>query len=188
MIGAETFSRILDWDDRTTCVLFGDGAGAVVLEAQEQPRRDQRPRHPHLASALGRPAQGEAVSSTAALHRRRTVGHLRMEGKEVFKHAVGMITDVIDDAVQGDRDVPPTTSTGSFRIRPTSASSTPRRTSSTLRREKVVPPSTDTATPRPPRFRWRFDAVADGRIKKGDLVLFEAMGGGFTWGSVLVRW
>ena len=98
VIGAETFSRILDWDDRTTCVLFGDGAGAVVLEAQQQPGDDQRPRHPHLASALGRPAQGEAVSSMAARHRRKTVGHLRMEGKEVFKHAVGMITDVIYDA------------------------------------------------------------------------------------------
>ena len=97
VIGAETFSRLLDWTDRTTCVLFGDGAGAVVLEAQDQPGRPRRSRHPDGAAALRRAPQVEALcgwrpSSTG------TVGHLRMEGREVFRHAVAMITDVVEDA------------------------------------------------------------------------------------------
>ena len=102
VIGAETFSRILDWNDRTTCVLFGDGAGAIVLEAQEQPgtRADRGLLTTHLRSD-GRHKSKLYVdggpSSTG------TVGHLRMEGREVFKHAVAMITDVIDGRLQGHR-------------------------------------------------------------------------------------
>ena len=97
MIGAETFSRILDWTDRTTCVLFGDGAGAVVLEAQEQPgaTADRGLLTTHLRSDGRHKAKlyvDGGPSSTG------TVGHLRMEGREVFKHAVAMITDVIEDA------------------------------------------------------------------------------------------
>jgi 3-oxoacyl-[acyl-carrier-protein] synthase III len=97
VIGAETFSRILDWNDRTTCVLFGDGAGAVVVEAQEGTGRARGSWRADHASALGRPPPtklfvdgGPSTTGTA--------GHLRMEGREVFKHAVGMITDVITDA------------------------------------------------------------------------------------------
>src|SRR5690348_5751183 len=97
VIGAETFSRILDWNDRTTCVLFGDGAGALVLEAQEQPGtpEDRGVLTTHLRSDGRHKAKlyvDGGVSST------QTVGHLRMEGREVFKHAVAMITDVIEDA------------------------------------------------------------------------------------------
>ena len=154
VIGSETFSRILDWTDRGTCVLFGDGAGAVVLEAQEQPgTRDDRGiltvrlrsdgRHKSKLYVDGGP------SSTG------TVGHLRMEGREVFRHAVAMITDVVEDAFKATGYDASPTSTGSFRIRPTNGSSTARRTSSASRRTKSSPPSTATATHRRPRSRWR---------------------------------
>ena len=99
MIGAETFSRILDWNDRGTCVLFGDGAGAVVLEAQPQPGtpHDRGILTTHLRSD-GRHKDKLYVDGGPSST--QTVGHLRMEGREVFKHAVGMITDVIDDAFE----------------------------------------------------------------------------------------
>ena len=99
MIGAETFSRILDWNDRTTCVLFGDGAGAVVLEAQQQPgtREDRGILTTHLRSD-GRHKDKLYVDGGPSST--QTVGHLRMEGREVFKHAVAMITDVIEDAFE----------------------------------------------------------------------------------------
>ena len=118
-----------------------------------------------------------------------TVGHLRMEGREVFKHAVGMITDVIEATFAAGRH---------HRRRPRLVRAAPgqqahhRRLGQEARHRRAKrwsSPSTCTATPRPPRFRWRLPlAVADGRIKKGDLVLLEAMGGGFTWGAVLLRW
>ena len=97
VIGAETFSRILDWNDRTTCVLFGDGAGALVLEAQEQPggREDRGILTTHLRSDGRHRAKLYVDGGPSST---QTVGHLRMEGREVFKHAVAMITDVIDDA------------------------------------------------------------------------------------------
>ena len=102
VIGAETFSRILDWNDRGTCVLFGDGAGAVVLEAQQQPgtAADRGMLTTHLRSD-GRHKSKLYVDGGPSST--RTVGHLRMEGREVFKHAVGMITDVIVRCVQGHR-------------------------------------------------------------------------------------
>src|SRR6185437_2804674 len=97
VIGAETFSRILDWNDRTTCVLFGDGAGAVVLEAQEQPgtTEDRGILTTHLRSDGRHKAKLYVDGGPSST---QTVGHLRMEGREVFKHAVAMITDVIEDA------------------------------------------------------------------------------------------
>ncbi len=98
VIGAETFSRILDWTDRGTCVLFGDGAGAVVMEAQAQPGTRERPRHPRPRT-FARTA-GTRASSMSMADRPRPApsGTCAMEGREVFKHAVGMITDVIKDA------------------------------------------------------------------------------------------
>ena len=134
VIGAETFSRILDWNDRATCVLFGDGAGAIVLDAQPQSgiKPDRGVLTTHLRSDGRHKSKlyvDGGVSST------QTVGHLRMEGREVFKHAVGMITDVIVDAFKATAP-PPTTSTGSCRIRPTSGSSMLRRTSCILRRRR----------------------------------------------------
>ena len=123
VIGAETFSRILDWTDRATCVLFGDGAGAVVLEASEQPgAREDRGVLTTQLRADGRYRSKLYVdggpSSTG------TVGHLRMEGREVFRFAVGMITEVVDAAPSKRPATAPRTSTGSCPTRPTSGSST----------------------------------------------------------------
>jgi len=187
VIGAETFSRILDWNDRGTCVLFGDGAGAIVLEAQEQPgtaadrgvltaklRSDGR--HRSKLYVDGGP------SSTG------TVGQLRMEGREVFRHAVGMITDVIEDAFAAtgysaddvDWFVP---HQANKRIIDGSAHKlgiAPQKIVTTVDRH-----GNTSAASIPLALA---EASADGRIKAGDLVLLEAMGGGFTWGSALVRW
>jgi 3-oxoacyl-[acyl-carrier-protein] synthase-3 len=187
VIGAETFSRILDWTDRGTCVLFGDGAGALVIEAQEQPgtRGDRGLLTAHLRSD-GRHKTKLYVdggpSSTG------TVGHLRMEGREVFRHAVAMITDVIEDAFRAtgysaediDWFVPHQAnkriidgSAHKLGIAPAKVVSTVERHGNTS--AASIPLALGVA-------------VADGRIKRGDLVLLEAMGGGFTWGSALIRW
>jgi 3-oxoacyl-[acyl-carrier-protein] synthase-3 len=187
VIGAETFSRILDWNDRTTCVLFGDGAGAVVLEAQEQPgtRDDRGILTSHLRSD-GRHKDKLYVDGGPSST--QTVGHLRMEGREVFKHAVAMVTDVITDAFKatgygaGDIDwfVPHQAnkriidgSAHKLGIAPEKVVTTVDRHGNTS--AASIPLALDVA-------------VKDGRIKPGDLVMLEAMGGGFTWGSVLVRW
>src|SRR6202040_4194878 len=187
VIGSETFSRILDWTDRTTCVLFGDGAGAVVLDGQVQPgTREDRGiltsrlrsdgRHKHKLYVDGGP------SST------QTVGHLRMEGREGFKHAVGMITDVIVDA---------------FKATGTTAQEidwfVPHQAN-----KRIIDASAHKLDIAPQKVVLTVDlhgntsaasiplalavAVKDGRVKKGDVVLLEAMGGGFTWGSALLRW
>jgi 3-oxoacyl-[acyl-carrier-protein] synthase-3 len=187
VIGAETFSRILDWNDRGTCVLFGDGAGAVVLEAQEQAGTlsDRGVLTTHLRSD-GRHKSKLYVdggpSSTM------TVGHLRMEGREVFKHAVGMITDVIVDAFKAtgltaddiDWFIP---HQANKRIIDASAHKlhiAPQKVVLTVDRH-----GNTSAASIPLAISV---AVKDGRVKKGDLVLLEAMGGGFTWGSALLRW
>jgi 3-oxoacyl-[acyl-carrier-protein] synthase III len=187
VIGSETFSRILDWKDRGTCVLFGDGAGAVVVELQQQPgtREDRGILSAHLRSD-GRHKSKLYVdggpSSTM------TVGHLRMEGRAVFKHAVAMVTDVIEDAFKAtgytaddiDWFVP---HQANQRI----IDDTAKKLG--LAPEKVVitvaKHGNTSAASIPLALAT---AVADGRIKQGDLVMLEAMGGGFTWGSVLVRW
>jgi 3-oxoacyl-[acyl-carrier-protein] synthase-3 len=187
VIGSETFSRLLDWTDRTTCVLFGDGAGAIVLEAQEQPgTREDRGvltvrlrsdgRHKSKLYVDGGP------SSTG------TVGHLRMEGREVFKHAVAMITDVVEDAFKAtgytvadiDWFIPHQAnkriidgSAHKLGIAPTKVVITVDRHGNT------------SAASIPLALA---DAVADRRIKRGDLLLLEAMGGGFTWAAALLRW
>jgi len=187
VIGAETFSRLLDWEDRTTCVLFGDGAGAVVVEASEGVG---------LTSDTGIIA---AKLRSDGCHKSKlyvdggpsttkTVGHLRMQGREVFRHAVGMITDVIEDSfsVAGisaddiDWFVP---HQANRRIIDASAKKLG------IADEKVVVTvdrhGNTSAASVPLALSV---AVADGRIKKGDMVLLEAMGGGFTWGAILLRW
>jgi 3-oxoacyl-[acyl-carrier-protein] synthase-3 len=187
VIGAETFSRILDWTDRGTCVLFGDGAGAIVLEAQEQPGKtsDRGVLTTHLRSD-GRHKSKLYVDGGPGST--QTVGHLRMEGREVFKHAVGMITDVIVDAFnatglsseQIDWFVP---HQANKRIIDASAHKLH------IAPQKVVLTvdlhGNTSAASIPLALAL---AVKDGRIKKGDIVLLEAMGGGFTWGSALLRW
>jgi 3-oxoacyl-[acyl-carrier-protein] synthase-3 len=187
VIGAETFSRILDWTDRGTCVLFGDGAGAIVVEAQSQDgsRNDRGLLTSHLRSDGRHKAKlfvDGGPSSTG------TVGHLRMEGREVFKFAVGAITDVIKDvfadtgytAADIDWFVP---HQANKRIIDGSAHKlgiAPQKVVTTVDRHgntsaASIPLALDVA-------------IKDGRIKRGDLVLLEAMGGGFTWGAALVRW
>jgi 3-oxoacyl-[acyl-carrier-protein] synthase-3 len=187
VIGAETFSRILDWNDRGTCVLFGDGAGAVVLEAQTEPGKtsDRGVLTTHLRSD-GRHKSKLFVDGGPSST--QTVGLLRMEGREVFKHAVGMITDVIVDAFNAtgltaediDWFIP---HQANKRIIDASAHKlhiAPQKVVLTVDQH-----GNTSAASIPLALAV---AVKDGRVKKGDLVLFEAMGGGFTWGSALVRW
>jgi 3-oxoacyl-[acyl-carrier-protein] synthase-3 len=187
VIGSETFSRILDWTDRGTCVLFGDGAGALVLEAQLQPgtREDRGILTSHLRSD-GRHKSKLYVDGGPSST--QTVGHLRMEGRAVFKHAVAMITDVIEDAFRAtgysaddiDWFVP---HQANKRIIDDSAKKlgiAPDKIVSTVERH-----GNTSAASIPLALAV---AVADGRIKRGDLVLMEAMGGGFTWAASLVRW
>lgn len=187
VIGAETFSRILDWNDRTTCVLFGDGAGAVVLEAQQQPgtREDRGILTSHLRSD-GRHKSKLYVDGGPSST--QTVGHLRMEGRSVFKHAVGMITDVIEDAFKAtgyraddlDWFIP---HQANKRIIDDSAKKLG------IAPEKVVITVDRHGNTSAASIPLALDvARKDGRVKQGDLMLFEAMGGGFTWGSALVRW
>ncbi|SEH24457.1 beta-ketoacyl-ACP synthase III [Rhizobium sp. NFR12] len=187
VIGAETFSRILDWNDRTTCVLFGDGAGAVVLEAQEGEGTiaDRGILTAHLRSDG---SHKDKLYVDGGPSTTGTVGHLKMEGREVFKHAVAMITDVIEDAFEAtgttaediDWLVP---HQANRRIIDGSAKKL------NIPTEKVVVTvdihGNTSAASIPLALSV---ACADGRIKKGDLVMLEAMGGGFTWGAVLIRW
>jgi 3-oxoacyl-[acyl-carrier-protein] synthase-3 len=187
VIGSETFSRLLDWTDRTTCVLFGDGAGAVVVESQLQggTREDRGILTSHLRSD-GRYRSKLYVdggpSSTG------TVGHLRMEGRAVFKHAVAMISDVIEDtfAATGygasdiDWFVP---HQANKRIIDDSAHKLG------IAPEKVILTVEKHGNTSAASIPLALSVgVADGRIKRGNLVLMEAMGGGFTWGATLVRW
>jgi 3-oxoacyl-[acyl-carrier-protein] synthase-3 len=187
VIGAETFSRILDWSDRTTCVLFGDGAGALVLEAQPQSgtAADRGLLTTHLRSD-GRYKSKLYVDGGPSST--QTVGHLRMEGREVFKHAVAMITDVIYDAFKAtgtsaadiDWFVP---HQANKRIIDGSAHKlgiAPEKVVVTVDRH-----GNTSAASIPLALT---DAVADRRIKRGNLILLEAMGGGFTWGAALLRW
>jgi 3-oxoacyl-[acyl-carrier-protein] synthase III len=187
VIGSETFSRILDWNDRGTCVLFGDGAGAVVLEAQPQPgtRTDRGVLTSHLRSDGRHKAKLYVDGGPSST---QTVGHLRMEGRAVFKHAVAMITDVIEDAFKAtgytaadiDWFVP---HQANQRIIDDSARKlgiAPEKVVSTVDKHG------NTSAASIPLALTA--AVADGRIKRGDLVMLEAMGGGFTWGAALVRW
>jgi 3-oxoacyl-[acyl-carrier-protein] synthase III len=187
VIGSETFSRILDWNDRTTCVLFGDGAGAVVVEAQMQPGAQED--RGILAAKLRSDGRHKTKlyvdggpSST------QTVGHLRMEGRAVFKHAVAMVSDVIEDAFKAtgytaediDWFVPHQANKRIIDDTAKKLGLPPEKVVLTVDRH-----GNTSAASIPLALSV---AVADGRIKRGDLVMLEAMGGGFTWGAVLLRW
>ncbi len=187
VIGAETFSRILDWEDRGTCVLFGDGAGAVVLQGSESrggpEERGILSTHIH---SDGR--HHDALYVDGGPSSTGTVGHLRMEGREVFRHAVVRMSEAIDQALEhnhltpGDIDwlVP---HQANMRI----IEAMGRRLH--LPAERVVctvDRHANTSAASIPLALW--EAVGDGRIKEGDMVMLEGMGGGFTWGSALVRW
>jgi len=182
VIGAETFSRILDWEDRTTCVLFGDGAGALVLSAEETEggilatKLHADGRHNDLLFVDGGP------SSTG------TVGKLRMKGREVFRHAVinlaGVLNEVLAEAGLSSSDVD--------WVVPHQANA--RILDATAKKlglppEKIVVTVDRHANTSAASVPLAFDtAVKDGRIKRGDVVVLEAMGGGFTWGAAALRY
>jgi 3-oxoacyl-[acyl-carrier-protein] synthase III len=182
VIGAETFSRLLDWDDRTTCVLFGDGAGALVLSAEAgdsgiiATRLHADGRHNDLLFVDGGP------STTG------TVGKLRMKGREVFRHAVvnlaAVLTEVLDAAGLTAADVD--------WVVPHQANA--RILDATARKlglpaEKVVVTVDEHANTSAASVPLAFDtAIKDGRIQRGDIVVLEAMGGGFTWGAAALRY
>jgi 3-oxoacyl-[acyl-carrier-protein] synthase-3 len=185
VIGSETFSRILDWEDRGTCVLFGDGAGAVVLTAEDVPGETPRGIMSVMLHADGRHNQLLYVDGGPSTT--GTVGKLRMKGREVFKHAVNNLASVLTEAVekaglsieQVDWVVP---HQANQRILDATAKKLG------LAPEKVIATVAEHANTSAASVPLAFDqAVRDGRIKAGDVVVFEAMGGGFTWGAAVVR-
>ena len=188
VIGSETFSRILDWKDRTTCVLFGDGAGAIVLGAEESAATDPRSARGILASKLhadGRHNQLLYVDGGPSTT--GTVGKLRMKGQEVFRHAVVNLASVLNevmslaglDARDIDWLVP---HQANARI----LDATARKLK--LPAERVVMTVDRHANTSAASVPLALDvAMRDGRIKSGDLVVLEAMGGGFTWGACVLR-
>ncbi len=187
VIGAETFSRIIDWEDRTTCVLFADGAGAIVLEASEEEgtNQDRGILTNHLHSDGDK---HDLLYVDGGPSSTQTTGHLRMEGREVFRHAVTNLANVVGEALEAtgmsaddiDWLIPHQANkriidgTGrKLKMDPSKVVVTVDRHGNTS--AASVPLALD-------------EAVRDGRVKRGDLLLLEAMGGGFTWGSSLVRW
>ena len=184
VIGAETMSRILDWNDRTTCVLFGDGAGAVALEAREVAEDGPGVLVTHL-HADG--AHNELLYVDGGPSSTQTVGHIRMKGREVFRHAVTNLADVLGN-VLADQGFAPSDIDW---VVPHQANQ--RIIDATAKKlglpaERVVLTVDRHANTSAASVPLAFDtAVRDGRIKPGDLVVLEAMGGGFTWGASLVR-
>ena len=183
VIGSETFSRILDWEDRTTCVLFGDGAGAVVLKADDRGDRGVLSVSLHADGRHNDLLYVDGGPSTTG-----TVGKLRMKGKEVFRHAVVNLAAVMGEALEraglamADVDwvVP---HQANRRI----LDATARKLG--LAPERVVITVDEHANTSAASVPLALDgAVRDGRIKRGDLILLEAMGGGFTWGAAVVRY
>ena len=190
VIGAETFSRILDWEDRTTCVLFGDGAGAVVLRAEAGPegtpageRRGIMSTHLHADGRHHDMLYVDGGPSSTG-----TSGFLRMRGREVFRHAVNNLSSVVVEALEAN-DL---TADAIDWLVPHQANR--RIIDHTARKLKLpadkvvltVAEHGNTSAASVPLALH--EAVSDGRIKQGDVILMEAMGGGFTWGAVLARW
>ena len=182
VIGAETMSRIIDWTDRETCVLFGDGAGAVVLEAAETPGI--------LYSTLGADGRYRDLlyASSGVSLRQREGAALRMKGNEVFKVAVKTLENLVDDVVEknnlekGQIDwlIP---HQANIRI----ISATAKRLD--LPMERVILTVREHGNTSAASVPMALDtAIRDGRIKRGDLLLLEAFGGGFTWGASLIRY
>lgn len=187
VIGAETFSRILDWTDRSTCVLFGDGAGAVVLEAQ--PQHGTRDDRGILATRIRSDGRYEDLLYVdGGPGSTKTVGHLRMNGREVFRHAVQKITGVIEETLvmtdyaadEIDLYVPHQANKRILDGIVKKLGVKPEKIMVTLDRH-----GNTSAASIPLALNQAFE---EHRLKEGNLVLMEAMGGGFTWGAVLARW
>ncbi len=187
VIGAETFSRILDWKDRTTCVLFGDGAGAVVLRREDGAADVNQPGiiSTHLHSD-GRYKDHLYVDGGPSST--QSTGYLRMAGREVFRHAVTNLANVVNEALEANNVTPDQVDW----VVPHQANqrildATARKLNlDSARVISTVAEHANTSAASVPLALST--AVADGRIKRGQLVVLEAMGGGFTWGACLVRW
>ncbi len=187
VIGAETFSRILDWEDRATCVLFGDGAGAVVISAEESEGgpQDRGILSSHLHSD-GR--YNDLLYVDGGVSSTKSTGYLRMKGKEVFRHAVVKLANVVQEALDfngletGDVDM----------VIPHQANK--RILDATVRKLKIDPAKVMVTVQKHANTSAASiplaldEAVREKRIARGDIVMLEAMGGGFTWGSCLIRW
>jgi 3-oxoacyl-[acyl-carrier-protein] synthase-3 len=187
VIGAEVNSRILDWTDRATCVLFGDGAGAAILERVEL--AEGAPDRGVLATALRTDGgHWEKLYVDGGPSTTRTVGHVRMRGHEVFRHAVGMISDVVESTLAAgghavsdlDWFVPHQANKRIIDGAGHKLGIPPEKVIVTVDRH-----ANTSAASVPLALA---EGVADGRIKRGDLVMLEAMGAGFTWGASLIRW
>ena len=187
VIGAETFSRILDWSDRSTCVLFGDGAGAVVLEAQTQ--HGTREDRGILATKIRSDGRFEDLLYVdGGPGSTKTVGHVRMNGREVFRHAVQKISGVIEETLvesgyapdEIDLFIPHQANKRILDGIAKKLGVAPEKIVITLDRH-----GNTSAASIPLALNDAFEAH---RVKEGSLVLMEAMGGGFTWGAVLARW
>ena len=185
IIGAETFSRILNWDDRSTCVLFGDGAGAIVLNAGAAGPTSRGILSTHLHSDG---TQHDILYVDGGPSSTRSAGHLRMEGREVFRQAVHHLSDVVDEALAAnglsgadiDWLVPHQANTRIIDAVGRRLGLPPEKTVVTIERHAntsaaSIPLAVD-------------EAVRDGRIRPGHVVLMEALGGGLTWGASVVRW
>ena len=191
VIGAETFSRILDWEDRGTCVLFGDGAGAVVLQASpdDVPDEDRITAQGILSTHIhSNGSTRDLLYVDGGPSSTQTVGHVRMVGREVFRHAVTNLANIVGETL----DAHGLHSDDLDWLVPHQANK--RILDSTVRKlgmsaDRVVVTVDRHANTSAASIPLALDeAVKDGRIKRGDLVLMEAMGGGLTWGSGLVRW
>ncbi|MFP5514455.1 MAG: beta-ketoacyl-ACP synthase III [Alphaproteobacteria bacterium] len=187
VIGAETFSRLLDWNDRTTCVLFGDGAGAIVLEAYEAKgdSTDRAVLSTHLHSDG---SQYDLLYVDGGASSTGTIGHVRMHGQEIFRHAVSKLSAVVEEALAANG----LEASDIDWMVPHQAN---RRIIDGLARKMKLSPEKvvltvdrhgNTSAASIPLALG--EAVADGRVKRGDLILMEAIGGGLTWGSALIRW
>lgn len=187
VIGAEIFSRLLDWEDRTTCVLFGDGAGAIVLSAKEGDGNNDD--QGVLASRIHSDGRyNEMLYVDGGVASTGTIGHLRMKGREVFRHAVTNLASVVGEVLD-DTDM---TSENIDWIIPHQANK--RILDGTARKLKVAPEKVVVTVHKHANTSAASiplaldEAVRDGRITRGDILILEAMGGGFTWGACLVRW
>jgi 3-oxoacyl-[acyl-carrier-protein] synthase-3 len=187
VIGAETFSRILDWEDRSTCVLFGDGAGALVLQAAPANGEDA-PRGVLSTHLYSDGRHHDALYVDGGPSSTQTTGHLRMHGKEVFRHAVVRMSEAIDAALEANHLTPGDIDwlvphQANMRI----IEATGKRLN--LPAERVITTVDRHANTSAASIPLALaEASADGRIQPGDLVLLDGMGGGFTWGSAVLRW
>lgn len=188
VIGAEHFTNLLDWNDRTTCVLFGDGAACVILEADESGKGDKSDRGVLSTHLHSEGAHRDLLYVDGGPSSTQTTGYVKMNGKEVFRHAVTRMSEAIQEAmkqnnVSADEIKFLVPHQANKRIIDATAEKL------NLNPEKVILTVQDhgnTSAASIPLALAR--AVDDGRIQKGDLLLMEAMGGGLTWGAALVRW